>query len=188
MVRRGCQLPMHGSRSFVDTTSSRTVAKGRAQLVSRPTEASSRPEYPTKSVASAMSPWRERRRRSVGSTPRWQQYWLWERWTAQKFNFPKILFRRPAQERPNGVQLSQSESFVETTRKRLIAHHATREQLVKKLEESEARLERLRVWQPVSAISASRLGKPGAESPANGEPASGGTRSLAQELQAGALV
>ena len=42
------------------------------------------------------------------------------------------------------MQLSQPESVVERSRKRLIAHEAARQQLVHELEESEARQARLR--------------------------------------------
>ena len=49
-----------------------------------------------------------------------------------------------AQERPVEVQVRQSEAFVERARKRLAVHDAERHRLAEELEESEARLGRLR--------------------------------------------
>ena len=52
--------------------------------------------------------------------------------------------KRFAQERPLDQQNSHTESYLERARKRLTAHDAARQQLVTDIEESEARLERLR--------------------------------------------
>ena len=47
------------------------------------------------------------------------------------------MVQRTTQERPLGIQLSQTESFVERAKKRLAAHDEKRVQLVRELEESE---------------------------------------------------
>ena len=54
--------------------------------------------------------------------------------------------KRSAQERPFAQLISHTESYLERAKKRLTAHDAARQQFVTDVQESEARLERLRAF------------------------------------------
>ena len=63
---------------------------------------------------------------------------------APPFRAPPFGAKRSAQERPLVQRISHTEFHLERAKKRLTAHDATRQQLVTDVQESEARLERLR--------------------------------------------